>query len=1038
MIRSKYQSWLVPALIIFSSMVFVLDTQTPIGIADYVFYFIPVALAIFSTNPYTPLVTALGATLLSVMGYIFSPNGIDSVIGLYNRSFATIATWAIAYLVNRIIISRNENERFTWIKNGMAELAIKIRGELSQTELNRKLLSFLASYTDFKMATAYVLTEGGKTLEFAAGHALPQDFNLGEISLGNGLIGNAALEGKLVEFKNVPNEFYKISSSLGEMIPKHIIIVPLQSNDEVVGILELSFQDEPSPIVKDFLVEMSEMAAVAIRSAQHKSRLAELLHESQQLSEELQAQQEELRVTNEELEQQTRAVKDSYAKMENQQVELEQTNQQLEEQAQILENQKNIMDERNRDLTQAQMALMEKTKELELSSSYKSEFLANMSHELRTPLNSSLILAKLLSENKTKNLTPDQVKYAEIIYSSGSDLLNLINDILDLSKVEAGKLSIEPENIHLNEMIQTLDQMFKPIAMQKQLDFVIVPHPSLPNTVFTDRQRLEQILKNFLSNAFKFTQKGFVKLIVTPQDKEVSFTVADSGIGIAPHQKEVIFEAFRQADGTTNRKYGGTGLGLSISKELTKLLHGSITVDSTPGKGSEFTITIPLSINEAAPRPSKITPEISRVSQPEVIKTKEHESVQFSFQDDREKTSSSARKILIIEDDETFAKILFDLAHEMNFDGLVAPTGEEGLWLVEKYHPQAILLDVRLPDYNGLMVLDQLKMNAKTRHIPVHVLSSSDFSKSALEMGAMGYLMKPVKRELLKEAFQHLSSLLTQKMKHVLVVEDNEVQKEYITQLVSGPDIQVEAVGTAAEALEHLSKKTYDCMVMDLTLPDLTGHELLDELSRENSLYSYPPVIIYTARDLTTEEEERLRKYSDSIIIKGAKSPERLLNEVTLFLHRVETDLPPERQKMLRDLRSREKSLDNRKILIVDDDVRNIFALTSALESYGANIIVARNGLEALDKVAVEDNLDLVLMDIMMPEMDGYEAIKRIRLDKTHKSLPIIALTAKAMKNDQEKCLAVGANDYMAKPIDMDKLISLIRVWLPSQRSFIS
>jgi CheY-like chemotaxis protein/signal transduction histidine kinase len=1038
MIRSKYQSWLIPVLIIFSLTVFVLDTRTPIGVADFVFYFIPAAVAIFSRNPYTPLITALGTTLLAIMGYILSPSGIDSTIGLYNRIFATVATWAIAILVNRIIISRNENEHFTWIKNGMAELAIKIRGELSQAELNRKLLSFLSNYTGFKMATAYVLTDGGKTLEFVAGHALPQDFNPAEISLGNGLIGNAALEGKIVEFDNIPSDFYKISSSLGEMSPRYIIIVPLKSYDEVVAVLELSFQSEPSPLVKDFLKEMTEMAAVAIRSSQHKTRLAELLHESQQLSEELQAQQEELRVTNEELEQQTRAVKDSYTKMENQQAELEQTNQQLEEQAQILENQKTLMDERNRDLTQAQMALMEKTKELELSSSYKSEFLANMSHELRTPLNSSLILAKLLSDNKTKNLTSEQVKYAEIIYSSGSDLLNLINDILDLSKVEAGKLNIEPETIHLSEMIQSMDQVFKPLAMQKHLDFVIEPHPTLPKTIFTDRQRLEQILKNFLSNAFKFTQKGFVKLIITPQDKEIAFTVADSGIGIAPHQKEVIFEAFRQADGTTNRKYGGTGLGLSISKELTKLLHGNISVESSPGKGSEFTITIPQSFNEASTTNKSVTSEFSKMTQPEVIKPKEHESVQFSFQDDREKTSSTSRRILIIEDDETFAKILFDLAHEMNFDALVAPTGEEGLWLVEKHHPQAILLDIRLPDYNGLMVLDQLKMNAKTRHIPVHVLSSSDFSKSALEMGAMGYLMKPVKRELLQEAFKHLSSLLAQKMKHVLVVEDNEVQKEHITQLVSGPDIKVEAVGTAAEALERLSKKTYDCMVMDLTLPDLTGHELLDELSRENSLYSYPPVIIYTARDLTIEEEERLRKYSDSIIIKGAKSPERLLNEVTLFLHRVETDLPPERQRMLRDLRSREKSLDNRKILIVDDDVRNIFALTSALESYGANIIVARNGLEALDKVAVEDKLDLVLMDIMMPEMDGYEAIKRIRLNKTQKALPIIALTAKAMKNDQEKCLAVGANDYMAKPIDMDKLISLIRVWLPSQRSFIS
>lgn len=1036
MTKFKSHSWVIPISILFSVCVFILDSFSALGTADFIFYFLPVALTIFSTSINLPIYIAAGTTFLSAVGFYISPRGIDYGLGLQNRIYAFLTVWAVAYLVKRIIRSKNESDRFSWIKNGMAELALVIRGELTLEEIGKKVLTFLSSYTGATMGSAYIVSEKKDILYFMSGYALNESLITQELKMGQGLLGQAAEDGEVIELQDVKPDFHKVTSSLLEATPEYVLILPLKTYEEVVSVLEISFLKKPSPLVKEFLMEMSEMVAVAIRSSQHKVKLAELLNDSQQLSEELQAQQEELRVTNEELEQQTRALKDSYTKMENQQAELEQTNQQLEEQTQILENQKNLMNERNKDLTQTQMSLLEKTKELESASNYKSEFLANMSHELRTPLNSSLILAKLLAQNKNKNLTEEQVKYAEIIYSSGNDLLNIINDILDLSKVEAGKLTIEPERMHVKEMCQSLEQVFNPLAKQKNLGFSIMTDPSVPQDIYSDRMRLEQILKNFLSNAIKFTKEGEVKLEVSADKENVFFKVTDTGIGIAPHQKDVIFEAFRQADGTTNRQFGGTGLGLSISRELSRLLHGNIQVESTPGKGSSFILTVPKVYTVETKSTPAQAPAIAPTTAPPEAKLPER--VKFSFEDDREKISPTSRKILIIEDDEPFAKILYDLAREGNFQALVASTASEGLWLTEKYLPQAILLDIRLPDHNGLLVLDQLKMNPRTRHIPVHILSSSDFSKSALEMGAMGYMLKPVKREKIQEAFQHLTSLLSKKMKHVLVVEDDEVQKEHITQLISGPDILVEAVGTAAEALEKLSKKTYDCMVMDLSLPDLTGHELLDELIRENSQYSYPPVIIYTARDLTREEEEKLRKYSGSIIIKGAKSPERLLNEVTLFLHRVETELPPERQKMLKDLRSREKTLENRKILIVDDDIRNIFALTSVLESFSAQVVVARNGLEALDKLETEEGIEVVLMDIMMPIMDGHEATQKIRLDKRFKNLPIIALTAKAMKDDQEKCLAAGANDYMAKPIDTDKLISLIRVWLPSKRSFIS
>ena len=1040
MLKPETKAWVIPVFLLTSITILLVDINTPRGSADYIFYFVPVALAVYHSNPMFPVYGALICTFLSILGFLASPASEISIeITRMNRLFSIIAMWVVTYQVREIIKNRNETFVATWIRSSVNELAEKIRGELSVKEVSDHILTFLRQKIDSKISALYV-KENNKTLKFLTGLAFEPQENKQVIKIGEGLLGQTAVSKKILTLATPTEEHLKVSSALGTSSTAHLTIIPLLADDDTLAVVELAQFRDPKEYEIDLLNQISEIAGTALRSAQHKFRLSELLHQAQQFSEELQAQQEELKVSNEELEQQTKALKATHVRLESQQVEMEQTNQQLEEQAQALESQKSLLDEKNRDLQNSKNELELKAIELRKASQYKSEFLANMSHELRTPLNSTLILAKLLSDNKAGNLTDEQVKYADIIYNSGNDLLNLINDILDLSKVEAGKMTITPEIINLEQVVKSMEQTFMPVALEKKLEYKIEIDSSLPKEIITDRQRLEQILKNFLSNAFKFTQAGSVLFQIFPKENEIAFAVSDTGVGITPQEQDVIFEAFRQADGTTNRKFGGTGLGLSISKELSQILGGEIKVSSIKGQGSTFTLVIPKKYKSTEHKTSN-TIAAPILKREEIIpplenkRTEKAELVKFSFKDDRDTIKNFSRTMLIIEDDEEFAKILYDLAHEMNFGAIVAPTGDEGMELAKEYIPHAIVLDVRLPDHSGMIVLDHLKMNTKTRHIPVHMISSMDFSRSALEMGAVGYMLKPVQRDKLQVAFQNMNSMLEQKVKHVLVVEDDKVQRDHIVGLISDSTVKVDAVETSREALENLSKRTYDCMIMDLSLPDMSGHELLSKLSNENSTYSFPPVIVYTARDLTIEEEERLRLYSGSIIIKGAKSPERLLSEVTLFLHRVETDLPPERQKMLKDLRSREKGLDSQTILIVDDDVRNIFALTSALEGYGARIESARNGREALEKISQKE-VDLVLMDIMMPEMDGYEAMRRLRANEEFQDLPIIALTAKAMKDDKDKCIEAGANDYLPKPIEIDKLLSLIRVWLPQKRRF--
>jgi len=791
----------------------------------------------------------------------------------------------------------------------------------------------------------------------------------------------------------------------------------------------------------ELMTRVSDSLAVAIRASKDRTRLEELLGETQRQGQELQTQQEELRVSNEELEVQTRSLKESQAQLESQQAELEQTNAQLEEQAQLLGH-------RRDELTQAQSVLAERAAQLERANQYKSEFLANMSHELRTPLNSSLILAKILADNSSGNLTAEQVKFAQTISSAGNDLLAIINDILDLSKIEAGKVELAPQTVVIAQTLDEMVRTFQPMAQHKGLGFEAGAAPNAPERIETDSQRLGQILKNLLSNALKFTETGVVSLRVSVGSGDtVRFDVQDTGIGVSEHQREIIFDAFRQADGSTHRKYGGTGLGLTISRDLARLLGGDISVTSTPGEGSTFTLTLPLvyrpsaaqHVNPTAPAPvvPLRRPSTSRPTQPAHVQSPSGQPSisQIVVPDDSQHLKSDSRLILIVEDDPAFATILRDMAHEQGFQCIVTHTANDALAAVATYRPKAILLDMNLPDYSGLGVLDQLKRNPQMRHIPVHVVSVADYSQQALAMGAVGYAMKPVKREQLVEALERLEAKFSQGVRNVLVVEDDDRQRESIRQLLENEDVHITAVCTAADALGQLRKLTFDCMVMDLNLPDLSGSELLAKMAQAEEA-SFPPVIVYTGRTLTGEEEQGLRRFSKSIIIKDARSPERLLDEVTLFLHQVESKLPAERQRMLQIARDRDAALEGRRILVVEDDVRNIFALSSLLEPKGAAIEIARNGREAIEaltrsRLPGANTIDLVLMDIMMPEMDGLTAMREIRKLPEWKKLPIIALTAKAMKDDQEKCLAAGANDYIAKPLDVEKLTSLVRVWMP-------
>ncbi|WP_010584869.1 response regulator [Schlesneria paludicola] len=963
------------------------------------------------------------------------------VSGVVTCIFGIILSGIVAHLVRKTILSRQLQD---WLQNGEINLSRVMMGDQRLERLGENVLRFFAEYLDAHAGVFYANESGG--FRRVATYGVPATARIPDrLDTRDGLLGQATRDKRAFLLRDVPAGYLTVGSAFGQSVPRQLLIAPVMSDEAVNGVIELGFMHPVNEPLLQLFDAATGAIGIAVRSANDRAVLQSLLEETQRQAEELQSQGEELRVSNEELEEQSRALKESQSRLELQQAELEQTNSQLEEQAQLLEAQRD-------DVNRTNVKLQEQTQELEQASQYKSDFLANMSHELRTPLNSSLILAKLLADNPSGNLTSEQIRYAETIQSAGNDLLTLINDILDLSKIEAGHMEIRPEPVRLTHLVEDMRRTFQPVADQKRLSFVLRILPGCAETLHTDRQRLEQILKNLLSNAMKFTEKGEVTFQAGPASgNQIAFSIIDTGIGISTHQQEIVFEAFRQADGNSNRKFGGTGLGLSISRELARRLGGDISLVSQPNRGSTFTVTIP-EVYDPQSVPVRQAPVRSRSTESQVAAPIELPSSLPStlafpvseglasnrvhhLEDDRERLTGDSRVILVVEDDVTFASILYDLAHEVDFQCLIALTAEEGLAIAVQYLPSAVVLDVGLPDHSGLSVLDRLKHDARTRHIPVHVISAGDYAMTAMALGAVGYMLKPVKREELANALQQLEVRLAQRMRRVLVVEDDPVQQESLRMLLGSHDVETIGASSAAECLEQLKIATFDCMVLDLSLPDASGYSLLETLSREDA-YAFPPVIVYTGRDLSTDEEQKLRKYSKSIIIKGAKSPERLLDEVTLFLHQVVSELPPEQQRMLEKARSRDAAIEGRRILIVEDDVRNVFALTSILEPRGAQLEIARNGCEALEILArfgesAEQSIDLVLMDIMMPEMDGITATMEIRKNPAWKKLPIIVLTAKAMSDDQERCLAAGASDYMSKPLDVEKLLSLVRVWMP-------
>ncbi|WP_250474338.1 response regulator [Caballeronia sp. GAFFF1] len=1037
----NHSLWIYFAIAISLALVFAVDVLTPMRVAIWVFYVLPVVLCMWINRPAVPMITAGAASVLMILGYVLSTG--DSVASRevlqLNRAMGIFVLLVLSIVAHLYIKSRLAVQRTAWLQEGVAQMSLQLRGEQSPASIGVSILRSLIPYVNAKVGVVYALE--GETLERIAAWALPDENGAPRrIARGEGLVGQAIVDKRVLQLRDASAHYLKAGSALGAAAASRVVVAPLYADGDVTGAIEVGFVgDEGRFDDARVLLELAaEAMGMAMRSARYRMRLVELLEETQRQSEELQVQQEELRVSNEELEERGRALQDSQARLEQQQAELEQTNVQLEEHAQHLERQKT-------ELLQAQQELTANALEMERASQYKSEFLANMSHELRTPLNSSLILAKLLQDNKQGNLTDEQVRYAATIHSSNSDLLSLINDILDLSKVEAGQMDVQFAPTAVESLMQALRQSFTPVAETKGLSFITETGEDVPQYFVTDSQRLLQVLRNLLSNAFKFTERGSVTVAVQRAgDDAVRFEVRDTGIGIPRDKQDLIFQAFQQADGTTSRKYGGSGLGLSISREFSRLLGGSVGVSSEVGRGSVFSVTLPLDSHEGTvtakldtighmkePEPAAIEPPRAVAPAPAPVPAQPVPAMPEpqGIADDRAKRQRPDRVILVIEDDQRFAHILYDLAHELDFDCVHAATATQGVELARSMQPNGILLDIGLPDQSGLTVLEWLKHDPMTRHIPIHIVSATDHADVALHLGAIGYTLKPSARDDLAQAIRKLEARSSQGARRVLVVEDDPALRQSIHALLASETVGIVEAGSISEALEEMKRAPFDCVVMDLALPDGSGYELLEKVSTSSGSAS-PPVIVYTGRQISAEEEQRLRRYSKSIIIKGAKSPERLLDEVTLFLHSVESALPPEQQRMLRAARQRDDVFEGRNILLAEDDVRNIFALSRVIEPLGATLEIARNGREALEALARRDDIDLVLMDVMMPEMDGLTAMTEIRKHPEHARLPIIALTAKAMQSDREKCLEAGADDYISKPIDVDKLVSLCRVWL--------
>ncbi|HVV84980.1 MAG TPA: response regulator, partial [Kofleriaceae bacterium] len=940
-------------------------------------------------------------------------------------------------MIDNLRATTDRNQEQDWLKTNLAKFTRMLQGQRDLVTVGKMLLSELAPLVEAQQGTIYQMertepgevgetTPGPKMLRLLAAYAQHPD-QPERIRLGIGLVGQCAAEKQRILLGDVPESYTPIHSSLGGAPPRSIVVLPVLFEGETMAVIELASLRPFTNTYLQFLDQLTQSIGVVLNTIEATMRTENLLLQSQQLTAELQTRQ----------------------------IELQQTNEELASKAKQLAEQNAEVERKNKEVEHARRALEEKAAELALTSKYKSEFLANMSHELRTPLNSILILGQQLAENVGGNLTQKQIDFARNIHSAGTDLLTLINDILDLSKIESGTVTVEPENITFPSLRDTVHRNFHHIAESKNLNFDIDIDPNLPRSFTSDPKRLQQILKNLLSNAFKFTAQGFVSMsvrrvtsgwsvdhpVLGGAQAAVAFMVSDTGIGIAPEKQKLIFEAFQQADAGTSRKYGGTGLGLAISRELANLLGGEIKLVSKAGQGSTFTLYLPLSYTGATrdvTAPASAMQDVQRALNAEVARVDMRSSVMpvlavtradEPIADDRADIGEGDAVLLIVEDDPHYARILLGIARSRGFKGIVAMRGHEGLGLARDHLPTAIILDVFLPDMLGWTVLNSLKLDPRTRHVPVQMLSVEEERQHGLSHGAFSYLVKPATTGELETAFDKLKLFAQPHQKRLLVIEDNDRERSSIVELLGHSDIDIVAVATGAAALDALRSGRFDCCVVDLRLPDMTGFELLEELQKEPALRDIP-IVVFTGKELSAEEEARLRVLAKSVVLKDVQSPERLLDETSLFLHRVVAELPEPKRKMIEKLHGSTEALRGRKVLVVDDDARNIFALTTILENQEMDVLSATNGRQAIDTIKATPDLGVVLMDIMMPEMDGYETMREIRKDPKFGTLPILALTAKAMKGDREKCLEAGASDYIAKPVNTDQLLSLLRVWL--------
>jgi CheY-like chemotaxis protein/signal transduction histidine kinase/HAMP domain-containing protein len=939
-------------------------------------------------------------------------------------------------MIRNLKETTQKNAEQDWLKTNLAKFTRMLQGQRDLLTVGRMILSELAPVVSAQHGVFYTMVGGeageAARLRLLASYAYKERKNVSnEFKLGEGLVGQAALEKERILLTHVPPDYVQIASGLGEASPLNIIVLPVTFEGEVKAVIELASFEHFNQTHQTFLEQLTESIGIVLNTIEANSRTEDLLRQSQSLARELQSQQEELQQTNEE----------------------------LEEKARLLAEQNAEVERKNREVEQARQALEEKAAQLALTSKYKSEFMANMSHELRTPLNSLLILAHQLTENAEGNLTSRQVEFAKTIHASGKDLLTPINDILDLSKIESGTVTVELSDVTFADLHDYVERTFRHVAEEKGLRFEVEVDQSLPPSMQTDAKRLQQIVKNLLANAFKFTEKGSVSFrlgtaaggwsgdhpVLRTARPVVCMAVTDTGIGIERDKEQVIFEAFQQAEGGSSRKYGGTGLGLAISRELARLLGGEIKLVSTPGQGSTFTLYLPLNyvptrLTRSEPAKAELSREdrLARERQapwPRIdlpglpAPVAEPAPWPGEVGDDRAFVQPGDRVVLIIEDDPAFSRFLMDLAHEQGLKALIASRGANALALAREMKPDAITLDISLPDVDGWRVLDRLKDDPTTRHIPVYLISVTDEPERSLQRGALGFLHKPADKDALTGVLSTVKSFVERRVKTLLVVEDDDLQRQSIVELIGNDDVGITAVATGQEALDALSKQHFDCMVLDILLPDMPGLEVIQRIKKEESLRSLP-ILVYTVKDLSRKEETALKRLSQAIILKDVKSPERLLDETALFLHRNTASLPEDKRAILERLHRSDTVLAGKRVLIVDDDVRNIFAMTSVLERHKMEVVAAENGKDALEQIEKTPTPDIVLMDIMLPEMDGYETTRRIREQPQFKGLPIIALTAKAMKGDREKCIEAGASDYIAKPVDTEQLLSLLRVWL--------